>query len=79
MVDLVAALTTKAPLRKTITKDHAADVLHILLGPDLYWTTVRGRGWTERHLADWTERVILADLFGLKDTAASAARTRRPR
>jgi AcrR family transcriptional regulator len=66
MVDLVAALAKKAPLRKTVTKDHAADVLFLLLGPDLYWTMVLGRGWTERQLANWTERVALSDLFGIE-------------
>lgn len=66
MVDLVTELVKKAPLRKNITKDHAADVLYLLLGPDLYWTMVLGRGWTERQLADWTERVVLDDLFGLE-------------
>jgi AcrR family transcriptional regulator len=65
MVDLVAALAKKSPLRKNVTKDHAADVLYVLLGPDLYWTMVLGRGWTERQLANWTERVVLDDLFGL--------------
>jgi AcrR family transcriptional regulator len=66
MADLVAALAKKKPLRKNVTKDHAADVLYLLLGPDLYWTTVLGRGWTERQLANWTARVILDDLFGLE-------------
>jgi AcrR family transcriptional regulator len=64
MADLVAVLTKKKPLRKNVTKHHAADVLYLLLGPDLYWTMVIGRGWTERQLANWTERVILNDLFG---------------
>ena len=68
MVDLVAVLTKKTPLRKSVTKDHAADVLYLLLGPDLYWTTVLGRGWTERQLANWTERIVLNDLFGLEPT-----------
>src|SRR4029078_7162115 len=31
MVDLVAALAEKMPLRKTVTKKHAADVLYLLL------------------------------------------------
>jgi AcrR family transcriptional regulator len=66
MVDLVAALARKTPLRKNVTTDHAADVLYLLLGPDLYWTMVLGRGWTERQLANWTERVVLDDLFGLE-------------
>jgi AcrR family transcriptional regulator len=64
MADLVAVLAKKAPLGRNVTKDHAADVLYLLLGPDLYWTMVLGRGWTERQLASWTERVILHDLFG---------------
>jgi len=66
MVDLVAALSKKAPLRKSVTKDHAADVLYLLLGPDLYWTMIIGRGWTERKFAGWTERVVLNDLFDLQ-------------
>jgi AcrR family transcriptional regulator len=66
MVDLVTALAKKAPLRKKTTKHHAADVLYLLLGPEPYWTMVLGRGWTERQLANWTERVVLQDLFGLE-------------
>jgi AcrR family transcriptional regulator len=66
MVDLVVALSKKRTLRKNVTRDQAADVLYLLLGPDLYWTMVLGRGWTERQLANWTERVILNDLFDLQ-------------
>ena len=65
MVDLVAVLTEKAPLRRGVSKGHACDVLYLLLGPDLYRTMVLERGWTERQLANWTERVVLDDLFGL--------------
>ena len=53
-------------MRKNVTKNHAADVLYLLLGPDLYWTMVLGCGWSERELASWTERVVLHDLFGLE-------------
>jgi len=66
MLELVAALAEKTPLRKNVTKDRAADVLYVLLGPDLYWTMVLGRGWTEQQIADWTERVVLYDLFDLE-------------
>ena len=66
MVDLVAALTKKAPLRKGVTMDHAADVLYVMLGPDLYWTMALRLGWSDRQLAHWTERVVLGDLFGLE-------------
>src|SRR3954447_21293091 len=65
MVDLVAALATKAPLREHVTNEHAADVLYLLLGPDVFWTMVLGRGWTEAQLANWTAGVALLDLFGV--------------
>jgi AcrR family transcriptional regulator len=65
MVELVAHLTRKKPLRKGVTKAHAADVFYVLLGPDLYWTMVIGRGWSEQQLVNWTERVALDDLFGV--------------
>jgi AcrR family transcriptional regulator len=64
MVEIVAILTRKASLRPGVTRSHAADVLFLLLGPELYRTMVIGRGWTERQLAAWTERVALDDLFG---------------
>lgn len=70
MLDLVGILTKKAPLRKGVTKAHAADVLYLLLGPDLYWTMVLGRGWSEQQLASWTERVALDDLFGVHPGSA---------
>lgn len=69
MVQIVGVLTKKAPLRKGVTRAHAADVLYLLLGPDLYWTMVLGRGWSEQQLASWTERVALDDLFGVDATA----------
>ena len=68
MVQLVAVLTTKAPLRKGVSKAQAADVLYLLLGPDLYRTMVLGRGWSERQLATWTERIVHIDVFGLDPT-----------
>jgi AcrR family transcriptional regulator len=71
MVALVAVLTKKSRLRKIVSKDHAADVLYLLLGPDLYWTMVLGRGWTERQLSNWTERVVLDDLFGIEPARKS--------
>jgi len=70
MIELVAVLTRKARLRKGVTKDHAADVLYLLLGPDLYRTMVIDRGWSERQLASWTERVALDDLFALEGVSS---------
>jgi AcrR family transcriptional regulator len=69
MVDLVTELTKKSRLRKGLTKEHAADVLYLLLGPDIYRTMVLERGWTERQLSSWTERAVLADLFELDPAA----------
>ena len=66
MVQLVDALTKKAPLREGVSKAHAADVLDLLLGPDLYRTMVLGRGWSERQLATWTERIVHIDVFALE-------------
>ncbi|MDP1793462.1 MAG: helix-turn-helix domain-containing protein [Acidimicrobiales bacterium] len=65
MVDLVGALTKKAPLRKGVTKAQAADVLYLLLGPDIYRTMVIERGWTEKRFVAFTERVALTELFGV--------------
>ena len=36
--------------------------------PDVYRTMVLERGWSERQLADWTERAVLDDLFTLGPT-----------
>lgn len=66
MVELVDLLTRKTPLRTGVTKDHAADVLYLLLGPDLYLTMVLGRSWSEDQLANWTERALLDNLFGVR-------------
>ena len=66
MVELIGILSKKQRLRAGITKAHAADVLYLLLGPDLYWTMVLGLGWSEQQLASWTERVALLDLFGVE-------------
>ncbi len=63
MADLVAGLTKKQSLRKGITKAQAADVLYVLVGPDLYRTFVLERGWTEAQYIAWCDRTILAELF----------------
>ena len=63
MVDLVAELVKKQPLRRGITKARAADVLYLLLGPDLYRTMVIERGWSEKQFVAFTERIAFAELF----------------
>jgi AcrR family transcriptional regulator len=70
MVELVGHLIRKARLRRGVTKAHAADVLYVTLGPDLYRTMVLERGWSEQQLASWTERVVLDDLFDVDPAPA---------
>ena len=65
MADLVTVLTSKAKLRRGVTRDHAADVLYVLVGPEIYRTLVLERGWTERQYSDWVEGLMLHDLFGI--------------
>ena len=65
MTDLVAVLVKKRALRKGMTKAQAADVLYVLLGPDIYLTLVIERGWTEKQFVAWTEQTILRDLFAI--------------
>ena len=65
MVDLVTEMVKKQPLRRGTTRARAADVLYLLLGPDIYRTMVIERGWTEKQFVAFTERVALDELFGL--------------
>jgi hypothetical protein len=45
--------------------EDAADVLYVLIGPDLYRTLLLERSWTKKEWAAWIERSILAELFNL--------------
>jgi AcrR family transcriptional regulator len=65
MGEVADALTRKAKLRRGLSRDRAADVLYVLIGPDLYRTIVLERGWTKPQWAAWIERAILAELFNL--------------
>jgi AcrR family transcriptional regulator len=63
MLDLVGVLSRKAPIRPGLTRKRAADILFVLLGPDLYRTIVIERGWTTEEWARLTERSILREVF----------------
>ena len=65
MGEIVDGLARKARLRRGLSRDRAADVLYVLVGPDLYRTIVLERGWTTAQWAAWIERSILAELFNL--------------
>ena len=64
MVELVRSLSRKAPIRRGLAREQAADILFVLLGPDLFRTLVLERGWKQAEWADWVKRSILRDLFG---------------
>lgn len=65
MADLLAVLAKKQRLRAGVTKQHAVDILWVLVGPELYRTFVIDRGWSEKQYEAWVARVMLRDLFGL--------------
>jgi AcrR family transcriptional regulator len=65
MGEIVEGLARKAKLRRGLSRDRAADVLYVLIGPDLYRTLILERGWTKKEWAAWIERSILAELFNL--------------
>ena len=64
MLELVGALSRKTPIRPDLAPQRAADILFVLLGPDLYRTIVIERGWTTAEWARWIERSILREIFG---------------
>jgi AcrR family transcriptional regulator len=61
--DLVAELSTKAPLRRGLSRSQATDLLFVLLSPDLYRALVLERGWPASRWRAWLERSILHDIF----------------
>ena len=63
MGEIVDGLARKAQLRRGLSRDRAADVLYVLIGPDLYRTIVLERGWTKTQWSAWIERSILTELF----------------
>jgi AcrR family transcriptional regulator len=61
--DLVAELSTKAPLRRGLSRSQATDLLFVLLSPDLYRALVLERGWPASRWRGWLEQSILHDIF----------------
>lgn len=60
---IVVDLSKKATLHKHLTRQQAADLLFVLLSPELYRGLVLERGWAPSRWRSWLERAILADLF----------------
>lgn len=61
--DLVAELSTKAPLRRGLNRRQATDLLFVLLSPDLYRALVLERDWPASRWRVWLEKSILHDIF----------------
>lgn len=61
--DLIAELSTKATLRKGLSRSQATDLLFVLLSPDLYRALVLERRWPASRWRTWLETSILHDLF----------------
>jgi AcrR family transcriptional regulator len=72
MLDLVGALSRKTPIPPDLTPQRAADVLFVLLGPDLYRTIVIERGWTCEEWARLIERSILREIFPTNDATGAS-------
>lgn len=66
MRNLVAALRTKATLRKGLTVNRAVDLLVVLLGPECYRSFVIDRGWSQKRWVDWTSALLTHELFEVR-------------
>ena len=62
--DLVDALCRKAPLRKGLTRQRAADLIFVLAGPDSYRSFVLEAGWTSKQWVTWVSSTLARDFFG---------------
>lgn len=62
--DIVGVLAAKAPLRKGLTRAKAADLMFVLLSPDVYRALVLGRAWSPAQWRAWLVQSLLHDLFG---------------
>jgi AcrR family transcriptional regulator len=79
---LIDALRSKAPLRHGVTRQHAVDLLFVILGPETYHSFVLGSAWPPDEFVRWATQMLARDLFGVEVEAATTkpARTRpKPR
>jgi AcrR family transcriptional regulator len=66
MENLLGALSTKAKLRRGVSRARAVDELFVVMGPELYRSLVLERGWSPRTWSAWVTDVLLHDLFGIE-------------
>jgi len=56
-------LTKKAPLRDSLTREEATDILLLIVGSEAYrWFTLE-HGWTEKRWQEWSVETMLSLLF----------------
>jgi AcrR family transcriptional regulator len=55
---LVDTLSKKGGLKPGTTRDEHVDVLFVLLGPEMYWAVVAGRGWSPQRWQAWITAVL---------------------
>lgn len=75
--DLVGYLVAKAPLRGSMTRARAVDVVFVLLGPETHRSLVIECGWSSKEFTTWVTTTILRDLFDREPTRPAAKRARR--
>ena len=61
--DVVEFLRAKSPLRSSVTRARAVDVLFVLASPETYRAFVLEAGWTPHRWTTWTTQVIGRELF----------------
>ncbi|GAA1029500.1 hypothetical protein GCM10009557_18200 [Virgisporangium ochraceum] len=60
---LTATLARKTPLRRGVTRRRAAELLYVLMGPDMYRAFVIDAGRTPAEWVRWTGNALVRDLF----------------
>jgi AcrR family transcriptional regulator len=63
---IVADVRERAPLRRGLDPEVAADAVWALIDPSWYHMLVHRRGWTEQRFRDWLSRTLLAQLLAEK-------------
>jgi len=63
MTLLLDALTQKTRLRRGLPRRRAADLLHVILGPECYRAFVIDLGWTSKEWAAWASTTLTQDLW----------------
>jgi AcrR family transcriptional regulator len=62
--EIVGTLCRKAPLRKGLTRQRAADLLFVLAGPESYRSFVIEAGWASKEWTAWVGSTLAREFFG---------------